>query len=225
MNESPRFLLPDFTKIEIAFGNPSDPYAYYQRPLVGWFFINRIQQGFSLLDRIGEEDRVLEVGYGSGILLPTLCSHSKHVYGLDMHDEKDKALRVLGTRFPDSRPTLVRGDVRKMEFTSAFFDLVIGFSIFEHMEKLDEALGEIHRILKPGGVLLAGIPRVDRFMETLFHLIGFHEIHHHHFSNVADLLAAAGRAGFSMKRRARFPLPVLPLYHNLLFVKPECPGR
>ena len=46
---------------------PTDPIAFYRRPVVGWLFRERINRGLRLL---GERrfDRALEVGYGAGAL-------------------------------------------------------------------------------------------------------------------------------------------------------------
>jgi len=48
---------------------------------------------------------------------------------------------------------LLKGDIRKTAFEDCSFDLIISFSAFEHIQNLDLALKEMHRILKPDGLL------------------------------------------------------------------------
>jgi SAM-dependent methyltransferase len=45
------------------------------------------------------------------------------------------------------------GDLRKIEFPDNYFDLIISSAVFEHVHNFGIALGEMHRILKPGGSL------------------------------------------------------------------------
>src|SRR3954464_2898579 len=47
-----------------------DPLPYYYHPWVGWLYRHRLQMGLDMLPAGGR--RVLEVGVGSGVLVPTL---------------------------------------------------------------------------------------------------------------------------------------------------------
>jgi protein-L-isoaspartate O-methyltransferase len=60
-----------------------DPLKYYYIPLVGQLYISRITIALKLLSNKRFE-KALEIGYGSGILLPTLCKLSNQVYGVDL---------------------------------------------------------------------------------------------------------------------------------------------
>lgn len=48
---------------------------------------------------------------------------------------------------------LENGDIRKAHYPDNYFDLVISLSAFEHVHNLPLALEEMHRILKPEGIL------------------------------------------------------------------------
>jgi SAM-dependent methyltransferase len=186
--------------------NDVDPLRFYYRPLIGKIFTARINLGLRLIE--GRFRRLLEVGYGSGLLIPTLCSQSDELYGVDLEREPPQlraALERLGAR-PKG---LVQADVRSLPFSDGYFDGVVAFSILEHLERaaLDKALGELARVLEPGGRLLVGVPAVHRAMNAAFLAIGFRDIGHHHFSGMADILATA-RPFFSIERRAALPQPV-----------------
>src|SRR5438045_9455373 len=59
-----------------------DPLPYYYHPLVGWLYRYRLQMGLDLLPPGGT--RVLEVGVGSGVLVPTLTRRYREYTGTDL---------------------------------------------------------------------------------------------------------------------------------------------
>src|SRR5664279_3169904 len=59
-----------------------DPLPYYYRPWVGWLYRKRLGMGLDLLPAGGA--KILEVGVGSGILVPTLSSHFPRYTGTDL---------------------------------------------------------------------------------------------------------------------------------------------
>jgi SAM-dependent methyltransferase len=191
--------------------NDVDPLPYYYKPLVGRIFAARLNTGLRLLD--GHFSRLLEIGYGSGLLMPTLAGACDELYGVDLEREppglSERLLR-LGVR----PRALVQADVRALPFSDGHFGAVVAFSIFEHLRahQLAPALAEVARVLGPRGQLLVGCPAVHKVMNAAFSAIGFSNIEEHHFSNIADVVAAA-RPHFTLRRRAALPAPMraLPL--------------
>ena len=53
--------------------------------------------------------------------------------------------------FPDCR--IEGGDIRKTSYPDGHFDVIVSTSAFEHIQDLPDALKEMHRVLKSGGVL------------------------------------------------------------------------
>ena len=49
-------------------------------------------------------------------------------------------------------------DLSHIDFPDNSFDIFISGDVFEHLPHLDKALGEIHRVLKPGGLLVSSFP-------------------------------------------------------------------
>jgi SAM-dependent methyltransferase len=191
--------------------NAVDPLPYYYRPLLGRVFAARLNIGLRLLD--GRYGRILEVGYGSGLLMPTLASVCDELYGLDLEHEPPELrerLERLGVRPRE----LVQANARSMPFADGFFDVVVAFSIFEHLRahELEVTLAEVARVLGPNGRLLVGCPAVHKLMNAAFASIGFTGIEEHHFSDIADVVAAAA-PWFSVERRAALPsvMGALPL--------------
>lgn len=78
MKSTAKFKL--FPKETFQPSNDSDPLLYYYKPLIGILYQYRVSQGISLL--FPHYENVLEFGYGSGLLLPTLATISDKLYGL-----------------------------------------------------------------------------------------------------------------------------------------------
>ncbi len=183
--------------------NAVDPNKYYYMPLVGRMFRARINLGLRLLPR--RPGRLLEIGYGSGLLLPTLTALADRVDGVDLVSRPTEVRAALA-RLGVSVGELIQSDVCAMPFADGRYDVVVAFSIFEHLKalELERALAETRRVLRPGGMLLVGCPAVHKGMNLAFAAIGFHGIDEHHFSSIHDVLSAClGR--FTVERQATWP--------------------
>ncbi len=194
-----------------------DPLHFYYRPVVGALYRRRIESGLSLLRP--PYARILEIGYGSGLLMPTLVTLAPHVAGVDLASDPQatgKILRGLGIE-----AELHKGDIASFSAGEERFDLIVAFSIFEHVADPSTALAACARLLQPDGQLLIGMPRVDRLMVPLFDLIGYHGINEHHVTTYRQVVRAAHNQ-FILRRFRCFPhgLPRWAgLYFNLLFQK------
>ena len=195
-----------------------DPLPYYYKPFTRFLYRYRIQLGLNLLPPTVFEN-VLDFGYGSGLLLPTLSKIAKNLYGLDLVSEPDIVQPVLDKL--DIKAELVKGDITTVDYSKDFFDLIVCFSVFEHIENPEEILHKMYEILKPGGILLVGMPRVDKKMERLFDFIGYHNIDQHHVSQHKDFIKIAEKYLILTQRNRLFGF--LPknfgLYFNMLFEK------
>ncbi len=201
----------------LAPNGPTDPIEYYKRPLVGLLFRKRINLGLRML---GEQRyaKALEVGYGSGAVLLALAPHVAELHGIDLDADPavvDAHLRALGRV-----AKLIQGSVCQMPYGDAEFDLVVCFSVFEHLHDYKKALTEVVRVLKPGGQFLLGMPAVNRTMEWGFRVIGSRNIGDHHVTTPGDVARAFDWAGLRLVRQARLRLlPACPLYFDWLLEK------
>jgi ubiquinone/menaquinone biosynthesis C-methylase UbiE len=168
----------------------SDPLEYYYKPLVGRLYVNRIDKTLGLLST-QSFSRILEIGYGSGILMPTLCRLSDDVHGVDLDSDPELVASRLASL--GCYPKLSRGQPDLLLFEDNSCELVITISVLEHIKEIDAFLKEIYRVIKPGGYLLVGMPAVNKTMEYLFQLIGFSGIDHHHVTTPEEMQQAARR--------------------------------
>jgi SAM-dependent methyltransferase len=201
---------------------PTDPIEYYKRPLIGRLFRERINRGLRLLPdrRYGQ---ALEVGYGAGVLQLALAPSVDNLHGVDLDADAELVTRLLTAR--GCKSELVQGSVYELPYPDAHFDLVVSFSVFEHLKEYPRALAEVFRVLKPGGLFLLGMPSVNKLMEAGFHAIGFGDINDVHITTPAQVERAWPAAGFQRVKASflDFPpgLPLsLRLYHTWLLEKP-----
>jgi len=100
--------------------------------------------------------KVLDYGCGAGELVEELQKNKIDAYGCDVFYEG-------GDYSSSVTPSLMNSTIRRMKrgripFDDGTFDYVINKEVMEHVENLDEALAEIHRVLKPGGKVLSLFP-------------------------------------------------------------------
>jgi len=195
----------------------SDPIAYYSRPGIGWLYRRRIEIGLKLLEGLAPIPRGLEIGYGAGVGLYNLAPLVEELHGIDLNADSAAVadrLRALGVE-----ARLVQGSVVDMRdrYPDAYFDLVVSFSVLEHVSQPERALGEIARVLKPGGRAVIGMPAVNKLMEYAFRALGFKGIEDHHVTTPSEVwrLISARPTTWKARRRAMpscTPLS-LALYH------------
>ncbi len=105
---------------------------------------------------------VLDVGCGlGGKDLFYLLKGARRVTGLDISQTNAQIAQSCFTeREPDSSrcPGLVVADAAAMPFADNSFDLAISTYTFEHLADPAKVLGEIQRVIKPGGEVFISFP-------------------------------------------------------------------
>jgi SAM-dependent methyltransferase len=203
---------------------PTDPIPYYFRGWgIGKLFRRRIAMGLEMLPPLGPGSRVLEVGYGAGLVLFNLGRRGVTLDGLDLDADPaviGEKLRKLGVE-----ARLTRGSVLDMRgcYGNAVFDAVVCFSTLEHIREAGAAVEEMDRVTKGGGHLLVGMPAVNSFMEVAFRAIGFRNIDHHHVTTPAqvwDILRGRPERWEASRRQLPAGAPFgTALYHTFLVRK------
>ncbi len=191
----------------------SDPLKYYHYPLVGSVFRKRITMGLDLI-RNEKFERLVEIGYGSGFLMPYWTGIAHEVYGLDLDAEPEEVSKCLGKVLNHSFH-LQKGSILQMPYENDFFDGLVAFSVLEHIANKEKAAQEVARVVKPGGKILIGMPAVNKAMEYAFKAIGFKNIRDHHVTRPKQFFQAAQKR-LKLKKHATLPLN---LYHAFLFEK------
>jgi SAM-dependent methyltransferase len=179
---------------------------YEATPLLGPVLRRQQDEALRRLSaRPGE--RILDLSCGPGRGINEISAAGATPVGLDTSLHMLQSARSAGLRDP-----LVRGDACKLPFGNSTFDGVLCTNAFHHYPDPPGALGEMRRVLKPGGRAVLVDPRLDSLLSriTIFGgeaMVFGMRVHLH---DPHEWLALCARAGFersSAEPLATFPLP------------------
>lgn len=131
-------------------------------PLLSYVMRRRFQLVRRLLPN-RRVQRLLEIGFGSGVFMPDLAARCDELYGVDIHSHVEEVRVALAHRGVAAK--LSRQDAAHMDFPNAFFDLIVCVSALEFVQHIDEAAAEISRVLRPGGLLVGVMPAKSAFLD------------------------------------------------------------
>lgn len=117
-----------------------------------WWFQGKRLLLESLIARAGgARGRLLDVGCGTGGVLGLLAGRGT-VVGIDY---SDLALRFCRSKGLDA---VVQGSALALPFAGESFDLCVMMDVLEHVDDERALLGEVRRVLRPGGAALVSVP-------------------------------------------------------------------
>ena len=107
--------------------------------------------------RLQPGEDVLDIGSGPGLLASEMASEvapAGSIHGID----PSKAMIAIAER--RDRPqgsvpvSFAIGDANRLPFEDGSFDAAVSTQVYEYVDDIAGALGEAHRVLRPGGRLL-----------------------------------------------------------------------
>lgn len=103
-----------------------------------------------------QNKRVLDYGCGSGYGSARIAEMAASVDAVDVADD---AIKHAREQFPRDNLRFSSIDPSApLPFPDGSFDTVLSFQVFEHVTNVDHYLGEIKRVLVPGGALVLVTP-------------------------------------------------------------------
>src|ERR671918_537906 len=123
---------------------------YDHRAFDSWIPLQRYwqRQRFRIIQSfVADEGWVLDIGCGSSRIVQTL----PRVVATDLAIRKLRWLRAPG------RP-LLQADMNRLPLRSGAFGAVVCSEVIEHIPRAQVRLGELVRVIAPGGVLILGTP-------------------------------------------------------------------
>ncbi|MFK5953999.1 MAG: methyltransferase domain-containing protein [Desulfobacterium sp.] len=147
---------------------------FYKDPETGTHdrYAEKINKIVASLD-IEPDDRVLDVGCGSGVLVPYILNRLSPKGRLFEVDYAENMITANKKEHHDKRITFVCSDVMGMPFEPFLFDSIICFACFPHFQDQEKALSKLAGLLKTKGLL------------TIAHLLSSKEIKDHHNGKTA----------------------------------------
>ncbi len=103
--------------------------------------------------------RALDLGCGSGVFTFQLAAKCREVVAVDGSGEMLDLCREKGRVENVGNVSFIQSDIAEIEKNvSGGFDLIICSSVIEYLDDVNSALGAMHRLLKPGGILMISCP-------------------------------------------------------------------
>ncbi len=128
-----------------------------------------------ILELHDPEARTLDIGCGSSRIL----QHLGPAVGVDVSLQKLRFMNARGCR-------TARASVFALPFPDGAFDEVVFSQVIEHIPVKPQCLGEIRRVLRPGGRLIIGTPDYARIfwvvLEEFYDRLSPHAYGHEHIS-------------------------------------------
>jgi ubiquinone/menaquinone biosynthesis C-methylase UbiE len=128
--------------------------------------------------RLGPGDAILDLGCGKGFQTQVLARSCRSAVGIDVSETQiEQARFFLKHSYVEKRVTFIAGRLEAAGLASESFDRVFSFCVLEHIPNLDQVLGELARVLKPGGEIHASVDALSSIKDAS--LIARHKSDHH----------------------------------------------
>lgn len=112
---------------------------------------------------------ILDVGTGTGVLIPHLISAIRPSGFVTAIDYSEKMVQICKTKHSHLKNVRIKvGNIEEDIFPTQTFDAVTCFGVFPHIENKQKALQNINSVLKPSGKLV------------IAHALGSEELNTHH---------------------------------------------
>ena len=176
-------------------GTAPDPRASARREQLAH---RRVHALAAELDMPTKTLKLLDVGCSSGAFLESARKLGCAVHGVEPATRAAESARSQGL-------DVFNGTLEAARFPDTSFDAATLFEVIEHLVAPIDLLREIHRVLRPGGVLLVGTGNADSWtVRTLGARWDYFSIDRHgghiSFFNPGSMRLAAQRAGFETIR-------------------------
>jgi 2-polyprenyl-3-methyl-5-hydroxy-6-metoxy-1,4-benzoquinol methylase len=156
-----------------------------------------------LVEAVGRDGRVLDVGCSSGYLSKPLSERGNAIVGIELDPEAAREAERWCER-------VLVGDLETMELPlePASFDVAVCGDVVEHLRDPRSALARLRPFLKPGGRLVVSTPNIANWAMRLSLLAGrwrytdrgFLDRTHTHLFTRATLVETVEAAGYRVTR-------------------------
>ena len=112
---------------------------------------------------VKSEDRIIEIGSGLGELTNLVPEYKRQIQQTEQSPRIAQANRTL-----DPNSNVIVANVYDLPFSDGSFDVAVGYSVFDTLANLEDALAEVGRVLTPTGNFIHFLD-LQASTNTLFH--------------------------------------------------------
>ncbi len=129
----------------------------------------RMAVALSWLDASGSTagKSLLEVGCGAGRLARRAAQGGFRVVGMDLSFAMLDRARAVGRSEAGDRPGFVQGEIDHLPLRDSAFDAAVCLGLISYLDSEKEALRELARVMKPGGLLVVSMYNRARLVHYL----------------------------------------------------------
>lgn len=115
----------------------------------------RIQIFIDMVNTIGKNLKILDVGCGDGVISEPIMKMGNYIASVELPTVATLAKKC-------NVFSVMAGDAEELAFASESFDLVIASEVVEHLWEPKSFLNEAHRVLKPRGYMIIETPEGEK---------------------------------------------------------------
>ena len=105
-------------------------------------------------EKFRKTGQLLDVGCGFGFFIETAKQQGWDVTGVEITDDAVKACTSKGLR-------MHHGTLETAHFQDEMFDVIVLIETIEHVIQPEKLIKEIHRVLRPGGLVYLSTPNFN----------------------------------------------------------------
>lgn len=167
-----------------------------------WWYVGRRRLVLALLKHFlnlkKKSRKFLDVGCGTGVLMRELSLFGES-WGVDYSSKVLNYCRKRGNH------SLKKADLeKKLPLKDNFFDIATCLDVLEHIKNEKLVLEELHRVIKPGGLVIVTVPAFPRLWSYWDEKVG-----HQRRYLLTELTNKLQKEGFTVKKAGYFNISIL----------------
>jgi ubiquinone/menaquinone biosynthesis C-methylase UbiE len=115
--------------------------------------VSKIDKILELVD-LEQEDSVLDVGTGTGVMIPHLLKRvglCGHITGIDI---AEKMLKIAEAKNTSANVRFIHGDIMTINLNKESFNTIMCYSVFPHLNNQRLAISKMCNLVKPSGKVI-----------------------------------------------------------------------
>lgn len=116
--------------------------------------------------------KVLDIACGEGYGANLLAQAAAHVTAVDIDDS---TIKKASNKYTATNIIFKTGSALKIPAEDSSFDIITCFETLEHIDRHDEMLTELKRVLAPEGILLISTPEKLNYSDNTGYINPFHK--------------------------------------------------